>query len=209
LARSEEAKCRICRREGTKLYLKGERCHSDKCAFERKPYAPGQHGRDRKRETEYRLQLREKQKVKATYGMLEKQFRIFYHRSDVKRGATGENLLSMLESRLDNVVFRLGLVASRTQARQLINHRHFTVNGVVTDIASFIVSENDEIQVREKSRPKAVFKDSVEEAGNRVSIPSWLELNKEEFKGKVLRSPERDDIVDDIKEHLIVELYSK
>ncbi|MCK5807778.1 30S ribosomal protein S4 [bacterium] len=209
MARSEEAKCRICRREGVKLFLKGDRCHSDKCAFERKPYAPGQHGRDRKRETEYRLQLREKQKVKATYGMLEKQFRIFYHRSDIKRGATGENLLSMLESRLDNVVFRLGLVASRTQARQLINHRHFTVNGIVTDIASFIVSENDEIQVREKSRVKAVFKDSVEEAGNRVEIPSWLELTKDEFKGKVLRTPEREDIVDDIKEHLIVELYSK
>ncbi len=209
MAKSQEAKCKICRREGAKLYLKGERCHSDKCAFERKPYAPGHHGRDRKRETEYRLQLREKQKVKSTYGMLEKQFRIFYYRADNQKGATGENLLSMLERRLDNAVFRLGLASSRSQARQLVNHRHFTVNGVVTDIPSFVLKEGDVIQVREKSRSKAVFKEAIEEAGERVPVPSWLELDKDAFKGTVTRIPEREDIPGEIQEHLIVELYSK
>jgi small subunit ribosomal protein S4 len=209
LAKYKEAKCKICRREGAKLYLKGERCHTDKCSFERKPYGPGNHGRDKKRVTEYKIQLREKQKTKAVYGMLEKQFSIFYDRADLKKGATGENLLRMLECRLDNVVYRLGLANSRSQARQLINHRHFSVNGIATDIPSFIVKQGDIVAVKEKSRNSKIFKETVESAGERLPVPAWMELNKEEMKGTIVRLPEREDIADDIKENLIVELYSK
>ena len=150
MAKNKEAKCKICRREGVKLFLKGERCNSDKCSFDRKPYSPGLHGREKKRVTEYKIQLREKQKTKAMYGMLERQFSIFYKRADLKKGATGENLLRMLECRLDNVVYRLGFANSRAQARQLINHRHFSVNGKGTDIPSFIVKEGDIIAVKNR-----------------------------------------------------------
>ncbi len=209
LAKYTEANCKICRREGSKLFLKGERCFSEKCSYDRRPYAPGEHGKEKKRTSDYKVQLREKQKVKAIYGMLESQFRIFYARSSKMKGSTGENLLAMLESRLDNVVYRLGIATSRTQARQLVNHRHFTINGVITDIPSYVLKEGDVIQVKETSKNYDVFKTALEYAGQRATIPAWLELNKEEIKGKVIRLPEREDITDDIKENLIVELYSK
>ena len=211
MAKNKEAKCKICRREGVKLFLKGERCSSDKCSFDRKPYSPGLHGREKKRVTEYKIQLREKQKTKAMYGMLERQFSIFYKRADLKKGATGENLLRMLECRLDNVVYRLGFANSRAQARQLINHRHFSVNGKGTDIPSFIVKEGDIIAVKEGSRDAKIFKEIMadENIAARIATPSWLELNKDEMKGKVIRLPEREDLPQDVKENLIVELYSK
>ncbi len=209
MAKYRESSCRICRKEGVKLFLKGERCHSGKCAFERRPYGPGQHGKERKRVTDYRIQLREKQKVKCMYGLLENQFRLFYERASRMKGATGENLLSLLERRLDNVVYRLGMAASRMQARQLVNHRHFTVNGKTVDIPSYIVKKGDIIAVKEKSRNSAVFKGAIEYAGERAPIPAWLQLEKETFKGVVLREPERADVPPDIKENLIVELYSK
>ncbi len=211
MAKNKEAKCKICRREGVKLFLKGERCNSDKCSFDRKPYSPGLHGREKKRVTEYKIQLREKQKTKAMYGMLEKQFSIFYKRADLKKGATGENLLRMLECRLDNVVYRLGFANSRAQARQLINHRHFSVNGKGTDIPSFIVKEGDIIAVKEGSRDAKIFKEIMadENIAARVATPAWLEANKDEMKGKVIRLPEREDLPQDVKENLIVELYSK
>ena len=211
MAKNKEAKCKICRREGVKLFLKGERCNSEKCSFDRKPYSPGLHGREKKRVTEYKIQLREKQKTKAMYGMLERQFSIFYKRADLKKGATGENLLRMLECRLDNVVYRLGFANSRAQARQLINHRHFSVNGKGTDIPSFIVKEGDVVAVKEGSRDAKIFKDIMadENIAARIATPAWLEVNKDEMKGKVIRLPERDDLPQDIKENLIVELYSK
>jgi ribosomal protein S4, bacterial/organelle type len=211
LAKNKEAKCKICRREGVKLFLKGERCNSDKCSFDRKPYSPGLHGREKKRVTEYKIQLREKQKTKAMYGMLERQFSIFYKRADLKKGATGENLLRMLECRLDNVVYRLGFANSRAQARQLINHRHFSVNGKGTDIPSFIVKEGDVIAVKDNSKDAKIFKEIMadENIAARIATPAWLELNKDEMKGKVIRLPEREDLPQDIKENLIVELYSK
>lgn len=211
MAKNKEAKCKICRREGVKLFLKGERCNSDKCSFDRKPYSPGLHGREKKRVTEYKIQLREKQKTKAMYGMLERQFSIFYKRADLKKGATGENLLRMLECRLDNVVYRLGFANSRAQARQLINHRHFSVNGKGTDIPSFIVKEGDIIAVKEGNRDAKIFKEIMadENIAARIATPAWLELNKDEMKGKVIRLPEREDLPQDVKENLIVELYSK
>ena len=211
MAKNKEAKCKICRREGVKLFLKGERCNSDKCSFDRKPYSPGLHGREKKRVTEYKIQLREKQKTKAMYGMLERQFSIFYKRADLKKGATGENLLRMLECRLDNVVYRLGFANSRAQARQLINHRHFSVNGKGTDIPSFIVKEGDVVAVKEGSRDAKIFKEIMadENIAARIATPAGLEVNKDEMKGKVIRLPEREDLPQDIKENLIVELYSK
>ena len=209
MAKYRESSCRICRKEGAKLFLKGERCHSDKCAFDRRPYGPGQHGKDRKRVTNYRIQLREKQKVKFMYGLLESQFRLFYVRASKKKGATGENLLNLLERRLDNVVYRLGMAASRMQARQLVNHRHFTVNGKATDIPSYIVRKGDVVQIKEGSRTNPVFKAALEYAGERTAVPAWLQLEKEAFKGIVLREPERADMPADVKENLIIELYSK
>ncbi len=209
MGKTQENSCKTCRREGAKLFLKGERCHSEKCSFDRRPYGPGQHGKEKKRTTNYRIQLREKQKVKAMYGLLEKQFSLFYTRASKKKGSTGENLLSFLERRLDNVVYRLGFAASRSQARQLINHCHFLVNGITTDIPSYMLKAGDVVEIREKSRNSATFKASLEYAGERMAIPTWLELDKEHFKGKLVRVPEREDISSDIKENLIVELYSK
>lgn len=211
MAKYKEAKCKICRREGAKLFLKGERCNSDKCSFDRKPYSPGLHGHEKKRVTEYKIQLREKQKTKAMYGMLERQFSIFYKRSELQKGAAGENLLRMLECRLDNIVYRLGFANSRAQARQLINHRHFSVNGKGTDIPSFIVKEGDVVAVREGSKDAKIFKEIMadENMASRVALPAWLELNKNEMKGKVVRLPEREELPQEIKENLIVELYSK
>lgn len=199
----------MCRRENLKLYLKGERCHSDKCSFERRAYAPGQHGQNQFRKTsDYAVQLREKQKVKHMYGMLESQFRRYFHEADRTKGVTGYNLLAMLECRLDNVIYRLGFASSRDQARQLIRHNHFKVNGKKVDIPSFQVNVGDLISLKEKSRKNVMIQENLEDASRR-GILTWLELNKADFQGKVMRAPDRDEITMPINEHLIVELYSK
>lgn len=208
MARYTEAKCRLCRREGLKLYLKGDRCYTDKCAIERRPYAPGQHGRARKKASDYLIQLREKQKVKRLYGVLEKQFRRYFEKAERQRGATGANLLRLLELRLDNVVYRLGFANSRNQARQLVRHGHFLVNGKKVNIPSYSVKVNDIIEVREKSRDIPVIKEA-QEVVDRRGIPGWLELDATNFKGVVKALPEREDITFPISENLIVELYSK
>lgn len=206
MARYTEANCRLCRREGLKLYLKGDRCYTDKCAFSRRGYAPGQHGQSRKKISNYGLQLREKQKAKRIYGVLEKQFRTYYKRADKARGITGENLLMLLEMRLDNVVYRLGYGDSRKEARQLVTHGHFLVNGNKVNIPSYKVSINDVITVSEKSRATEKFKTFAE---NPRTLPNWLEGNLENFEGKVVSEPTRQDIDVPINETLIVELYSK
>ncbi|MBE6065058.1 30S ribosomal protein S4 [Clostridium cochlearium] len=206
MARYTEANCRLCRREGLKLYLKGDRCYTDKCAFSRRGYAPGQHGQSRKKISNYGLQLREKQKAKRIYGVLEKQFRTYYKRADKARGITGENLLMLLEMRLDNVVYRLGYGDSRKEARQLVTHGHFLVNGKKVNIPSYKVSINDVITVSEKSRATEKFKTFAE---NPRTLPNWLEGNLENFEGKVVSEPTREDIDVPINETLIVELYSK
>ncbi|AAO37036.1 30S ribosomal protein S4 A [Clostridium tetani] len=206
MARYTEANCRLCRREGLKLYLKGDRCYTDKCAFSRRGYAPGQHGQSRKKISNYGLQLREKQKAKRIYGVLEKQFRTYYKRADKARGITGENLLVLLEMRLDNVVYRLGYGDSRKESRQLVTHGHFLVNGKKVNIPSFNVSVNDVITVSEKSRATEKFKTFIE---NPRTLPNWLEGNLENFEGKVVSQPSREDIDVPVNETLIVELYSK
>ena len=206
MARYTDPSCRLCRREGMKLYLKGERCYTDKCAFSRRGYAPGQHGQSRKKISNYGLQLREKQKAKRIYGVLEKQFRTYYKRADKARGITGENLLMLLEMRLDNVVYRLGYGDSRKEARQLVTHGHFLVNGKKVNIPSYKVSINDVITVSEKSRATEKFKTFAE---NPRTLPNWLEGNLENFEGKVISEPTREDIDVPINETLIVELYSK
>jgi small subunit ribosomal protein S4 len=199
----------MCRRENLKLYLKGERCHSDKCSFERRAYAPGQHGQNQfKKSSDYAIQLREKQKVKHMYGMLEGQFRRYFHTADRKKGVTGHNLLALLECRLDNAIYRLGFASSRDQARQLIRHNHFQVNGKKVDIPSFQVKANDVITLKEKSRKNPLVLENLEGAVRR-GVPSWLELDKAGFKGTVRTAPVRDEITMPINEHLIVELYSK
>jgi small subunit ribosomal protein S4 len=199
----------MCRRENLKLYLKGERCHSDKCSFERRAFAPGQHGQNQfRKSSNYAEQLREKQKVKRMYGMLEDQFRRYFHEADRAKGVTGHNLLSMLECRLDNVVHRLGFASSRDQARQLIRHNHFQVGGKKVNIPSFQVKAGDVIALKEKSRKNAMIQENLED-GSRRGIPAWLELDKANFQGKVMRVPVRDEITMPINEHLIVELYSK
>jgi len=208
VARYSDPVCRLCRREGMKLFLKGDRCFKDKCAIERRNYAPGQHGRRRSKVLGYGLQLREKQKVKRIYGLLEKQFRLYFKRADQKVGITGENLLRQLELRLDNVVYSLGFAASRPQARQLVRHGHIEVNSKKLNIPSYQVRKGDVIQVREKSRKNDQIRQAVETASGR-GIPSWLALNAEEFRGSVNDQPKRDDIRLPIQEQLIVELYSK
>jgi len=208
LARYTGPKCRLCRREGIKLFLKGDRCYTDKCALERRPYAPGQHGRARRKASDYLLQLREKQKVKRLYGVMEKQFRRYFEKAERQRGATGTNLLRLLELRLDNVVYRLGFANSRSQARQLVRHGHFLVNGKKVNIPSYLVKVNDVIEVNEKSREIPVIKEA-QEVVDRRGIPGWLELDAANFKGVVKALPERDDITFPISENLIVELYSK
>lgn len=200
--------CRLCRREGEQLFLKGERCFKDKCAIKRRAYAPGQHGRRRRKLLGYGLQLREKQKVKRIYGVLERQFRLYFKRAASRKGVTGENLLSFLERRLDNVVYRLGFAASRAQARQLVNHGHFVINGKSVDIASFQVKKSDVIELRDKSRKNALIQSNLDTAQGR-GVPSWLELDNAGFKGRVLELPRREDITMPIQENLIVELYSK
>jgi small subunit ribosomal protein S4 len=191
-----------------KLFLKGERCFTDSCAFDRRQYAPGQHGQGRAKFSPYGEQLREKQKVKRMYGVLEKQFRTYYHKASQKKGVTGENLIATLESRLDNMIFRLGFCGSRNEARQLIKHGHFRINGKKVDVPSYLLKPEDVISVRERSRKIQRIKDAMETAKQR-GIPRWLELNTEQFAGKVLAVPEREEITAPIREQLIVELYSK
>jgi len=204
-----DARCRLCRREGMKLFLKGARCLTDKCAFERRGYAPGEHGKSRRaKETNYGLQLREKQKARRIYGLLERQFRHTFTKAIESKGVTGEVLLQMLERRLDNVVFRLGLAPSRSAARQLVRHRHFAVNGKSVDIPSYQVRPGDEVQVREKSRELTVVKHSLDSRKGQ-GVPDWLELRAERLSGRVLHVPTRASIGVPINEQLIVELYSK
>ena len=206
MARYTGASCRQCRREGMKLFLKGDRCYTDKCAFVRRSYAPGQHGAAKKKLSNYGVQLREKQKARRIYGVLEGQFRHYYEKADHMKGITGENLLMLLEMRLDNVVYRLGYGASRNEARQLVTHAHFTLNGKKVDIPSLTVKVGDVIAVKETSKSSAKFKALVE--ANKVA-PNWLDVNLEEMSAKVVALPAREDIDLEIAEHLIIELYSK
>ncbi|MCG8483948.1 MAG: 30S ribosomal protein S4 [Clostridia bacterium] len=206
MARYTGPSCRLCRREGLKLFLKGERCYSTKCAIDKRNYAPGQHGQGRKKISDYGLQLREKQKAKRFYGVLENQFRQYFEKAANKPGITGENLLVMLETRLDNVVFRMGLGSSRKEARQLVRHGHFTLNGKKVNIPSLQVKEGDVIKVKENSANSPKFKELKEAS---VNAPGWVSVDFEKLEGKVISSPTRQDIDIEIEEHLIVELYSK
>ena len=208
MARHTEAVCRLCRREGMKLFLKGDRCFKDKCAIERRNYPPGQHGRRRSKLLGYGIQLREKQKVKRIYGLLERQFRLTFQRAERRKGITGANLLEGLERRLDNVVYSLGFAASRAQARQLVRHGHVTVNGRKVTIPSYAVAKNQVVSIKEKSRANEQIKASVETARAR-GVPVWLDLSPETFSGTVRELPKREDIKLPIQEQLIVELYSK
>ena len=208
MARYTEAVCRHCRREGLKLFLKGERCYTDKCAIERRNYPPGEHGQARPKFSEYSIQLREKQKLRRIYGVLEDQFRRYFQQADRTRGVTGETLLQLLERRLDNVVYRLGFSTSRSEARQLVRHGHFRVNGRKVDIPSFSVRAGDQISVRERSRTVARIVESLELAQRR-GVPEWLEIQPESFTGKVKALPTRADMTMPINEKLVVELYSK
>jgi small subunit ribosomal protein S4 len=208
VARYSDPVCRLCRREGMKLFLKGDRCFKDKCAIERRNYAPGQHGRRRSKVLGYGLQLREKQKVKRMYGLLENQFRLYFSRAARRTGITGDHLLRQLELRLDNVVYSLGFAASRAQARQLVRHGHIEVNGRKLNIPSYQAKKGDAIQVREKSRKNDQVRQAVETASGR-GVPSWLELSAEQFRGSVMDVPKRQEIRLPIQEQLIVELYSK
>jgi small subunit ribosomal protein S4 len=205
----QDAKCRLCRRAGMKLFLKGQRCFTDKCAIERRAYAPGEHGKSRRvKETNYGVQLREKQKARRIYGVLERQFRNYFTKAAESKGVTGEALLQMLERRLDNIVYRLGLAANRSQARQLVRHRHIWVNGRTVDIPSYLVKAGDEIQVRDKSKKLSVIVNALE-ARKGQSAPEWLDLNSERMSGRVLNIPLRGSIPTPVNEQLIVELYSK
>ena len=208
MARYTEAKCRICRREGAKLFLKGDRCYTDKCAYERRPYAPGQHGRIRKKMSDYAVQLREKQKTRKMYGILEQQFRDYFQRADMQKGVTGENLLSSLERRLDNTIYRLGFATSRNQARQLVRHGLFTLNGRRVNIPSLQVRVGDVIEVRERNRQSPIILEAQQVIARR-GCPAWLEVEGEKLKGKVIALPAREDVQFPINEQLIVELYSK
>lgn len=208
MARYTDAVCRLCRREGQKLFLKGDRCYTDKCALVRRSYAPGQHGQGRTKNSEYGLQLREKQKARRYYGVLENQFRGYFELASKRKGKTGENLLSILETRLDNVVYRLGFTMSRAEARQLVRHGHFTVDGQKVDIPSFLVKPGMTVALKESSRSLDKFKASIEANAFRQP-PKWLEYDAESFSAKVVAMPAREDIDLPIEEQLIVELYSK
>lgn len=206
MAKYTAADCRLCRREGVKLFLKGERCLSKKCAMEKRPVVPGQHGQGRKKVTEYGKQLREKQKVKRAYGLLEKQMRAYYEEAERVSGVTGETMLSLIERRLDNVVYRMGIGASRAEARQIVNHGHICVNGKKVDIPSYQVKAGDIISIKENKRNIEMFK-ALKEV--KVVLPKWLEFDATKLEGKVLDLPRRDDIDLNIEEHLIVEHYSR
>ena len=211
MARYTDAVCKLCRREGMKLFLKGERCLSPKCAIERRPYPPGEHGQrrtGRRKVSDYGMQLREKQKVRRMYGVLERQFRRYFQEASRRKGQTGETLLILLERRLDNVVYRLGFADSRAQARQLVRHGHFEVNGTKTDIPSYLVKPGDVIRVRERSRSRTYFKERAQLLEGRA-VPEWLQLRPAEMSGTVLAEPSRQDIQIPVNEQLIVEYYSR
>jgi small subunit ribosomal protein S4 len=208
MARYTGADCRICRREGCKLFLKGDRCYSEKCAMQRRPYAPGDAGKRRVKESEYLLQLREKQKTKRMYGLLEKQFHKYYQIANRSKGVTGENLLALLETRLDNVIYRFGFAKSRKEARQQVRHGHITVNGRRVDIPSFQVRPGDLVAIAQKAKDLLVIKSALI-SNERAQVPAWLEVDIEKLQGSVLSLPTRDQIDSDVNEQLIVELYSK
>ena len=208
MSRYKDEQCRICRREGQKLFLKGSRCYSDKCSVTRRNYAPGEHGQGKKKLSEYGTQLREKQKTKSFYGIQERQFRKYFEMAETKKGITGEVLLQILESRLDNVIYRAGFGTSRAQARQLVNHGHFDVNGKKTDIASYLVKPGDVITVRENKKDSKTLKENIE-INSSKPVPEWLDKNSEKLEVKVLRLASREDVDLPVEEHLIVELYSK
>ncbi|NLI11402.1 30S ribosomal protein S4 [Pelotomaculum propionicicum] len=208
MAKYTESVCRLCRREGLKLYLKGDRCYTPKCAVERRAYAPGQHGQGRKKVSEYGLQLREKQKARRMYGILEGQFRRYFEKAERQKGITGENLLRLLERRLDNVIYRLGFGSSRSESRQLVRHGHFTVNGRKVNIPSYMIRVGDVIAVRDKSKDSPRIKELLERAGDRTP-PAWLELEADQARARVVDLPTREQIDAPVQEHLIVELYSR
>ncbi len=208
MARYTGASCKLCRREGQKLFLKGERCYGNKCAIGRRAYAPGQHGAQKKKLSEYGIQLREKQKAKRFYGILESQFRKYFEMAARKKGITGENLLQLLELRLDNVVYRMGFGSTRAEARQLVTHGHFEVNGKRLNIPSYLVKTGEAISVSETAKKSVRFKEILDITGSKV-VPKWLEVDQENLKGRVVALPTREDIDLNVQEHLIVELYSK
>ena len=208
VARYRDAKCRQCRREGEKLFLKGDRCFTDKCGVERRKYPPGQHGQRGGKMSDYGIQLRAKQNVRRTYSVLERQFRKYFYEADKKKGVTGEILLQFLELRLDNIIYRMGFASSRSQARQLVVHKHFTINGKVVNIPSFRVKPGDLVEVREKSRKIPAITESIESMERR-GVLEWLEVDASVFNGKVLNVPSREEIPIPVQEQLIVELYSK
>lgn len=208
MARYKDSVCRLCRREGLKLYLKGDRCYTPRCSVERRAYAPGQHGQGRKKVSEYGLQLREKQKTRRIYGILEGQFRRYFDKAERQPGVTGENLLRLLERRLDNVIYRLGLGSSRNEARQLVRHGHFTVNGRKVNIPSYLLRVGDVITVRDKSKESSRVKELLERAADRTP-PAWLEYDTDQATGRVVAFPAREQIDAPVQEHLIVELYSR
>jgi small subunit ribosomal protein S4 len=209
MARYRDSVCKICRREGSKLFLKGERCFTDKCAYERRGYAPGEHGRRRRmKESDYGTQLREKQKARRMYGMGERQFRGWFIKAEHQKGVTGEVLLQMLERRLDTVIYRMAFAPSRSAARQLVRHKHFSVNDRVVDIPSYLLRAGDTVKVRDKSRSLVVIQNALDTRG-RAESPSWLEVNPESMTGRLLHVPERDEMPIPVQESLIVELYSK
>ncbi len=209
MGRYTDSICRQCRREGEKLFLKGDRCYSEKCAIEKRAYVPGQHGQGRRsKPTEYGIQLREKQKTKRIYGLMEKQFRNYFRKADRQQGITGANLLILLERRFDNVVYRLGFAASRKEARQLVNHGHFTINGKRADIPSMLLREGDVVQVKEGSKNSAKFQEIKEQAAYKTP-PEWLSVDVDNLIGKVLAKPTREQIDTAVNEQLIVELYSR
>jgi small subunit ribosomal protein S4 len=208
LARYRESVCRLCRREGMKIFLKGDRCYSEKCAFERRGYAPGDHGQLRKKFSDYGVQLREKQKLRRMYGLLEKQFRGYFDKADRQKGITGTNLLVFLERRLDNMIFRMGFANSRSEARQLVRHNHFLVSGKPVNIPSYLMKLGDDVQVREGSRKVERILEAMETVARR-GVPQWLELDKANFKGMVKTLPTREELTMPVREQLVVELYSK
>lgn len=208
MARYTGPVCKLCRREGLKLYLKGDRCFTEKCGIDRRSYAPGEHGQGRKKTSEYGIQLREKQKARRIYGVLEKQFRTYFEKAERQQGITGDNLLILLERRLDNVVYRLGFGSSRAEARQLVRHNHFTLNGHKANIPSMLVKAGDVIAVKEKSVESLKFQE-LKEAIAHKNPPAWLELDREQLVGKVIALPTREQIDVPIQDHLIVEMYSR
>ena len=209
MARYTDSSCRLCRREGLKIFLKGDRCYSEKCSFERRGYAPGDHGQmHKKQRSDYGVQLREKQKLKRLYGLLEKQFRGYFEKADQQKGITGTNLLVFLERRMDNMIFRMGLANSRVEARQLISHGHFLINGKPVNIPSYLLKAGDEVSVKEGSRKITRVLEAMETVARR-GVPQWLELDKENFKASIKILPVREDLTMPVQEQLVVELYSK